>query len=156
MDWLWLFFIWPLVSFSVGGCEALMHLDDLSEGRQRIADVRATVDATGEWPKVAWWSYREDPLGGLLDFASRPWVSAARGSGDCEDAMLLAEGILSGHDTRRAYVSRGGRGHSLLLWRNGSYWYIIDNMVCLPIAYDTPEEAGRDYYGDQTEVVIIY
>ena len=147
--------LWPIWCYSAGCVEAGCHLDDRNEGEQRIVEVRAVVAETGEWPAITWWTPAPDPLGGSLDFGSLPWVSAARGGGDCEDAMLLAEEILRGQETRRVFISGEGRSHTMLLWKVGSYWYIITNMICYPSVYTDPEQAARWWYGDKTTSVII-
>lgn len=148
----WLLHLWSAWSFSVGCVEAGCHIGDRSEGLARIRAVRAHVEDTGEWPAITWWTPKAD---GGLDFASWPWVSAARGYGDCDDAMILAESILKGYDTRRAFVFAGERGHAMLLWKVGSYWYVVNNMVCTATLCTTPEEAARLYFGDATTDIII-
>lgn len=152
---LWVLYLWPVWSYGLGCAEAGCHLDDREEGERRIAEVRAAVEETGEWPVITWWTPRSDPLAGWLDFGSLPWVSAARGSGDCDDAMLLAEEILEGYETRRAFVWAGSRSHAMLLWKVGSVWYIISNMVCQPTVCLTPEDAARIWFGDATTSIII-
>lgn len=151
----WILCILPVWNYSAGCIEASLHMDDREEGERRIAEVRAQVDETGTWPHVEWWTDAQDPLGGWLDFESRPWVSAARGSGDCEDAMALAEEILSGYVTRRAYIRHAAGSHAALLWHTSDGWVVITNMVLLPRYYDTPEEAALSLFGDATEDIII-
>lgn len=156
MSRLWFLFLMPVWSGAAGCVEAAMHLDDRAEGEQRIEDARAEVDASGTWPVAEWWADKQDPLGGWLDFASKPWVSAARGSGDCEDAMVLAEAILIGHETRRVFIEHGTGWHAVLLWHTSDGWVLITNMVLLPRYYDTAEDAARSLFGDATEDIIIH
>ncbi|MDK1020047.1 MAG: hypothetical protein QGD90_00225 [Candidatus Hydrogenedentes bacterium] len=155
MSRFWFLFLWPAITYPIGCGEALMHVGDRGEGEQRIEDARAEVDASGTWPVAEWWTDKQDPLGGWLDFASKPWVSAARGSGDCEDAMVLAEAILSGHVTHRVYIKNSAGWHAVLVWHTSDGWAVITNMVLLPRYYDTAEEAARGLFGDATEDIII-
>lgn len=152
----WFLVLLPVWSDSLGCLEALPRLDDRDEGHARITEVRAEIDETGAWPCVEWWTDKQDPAGGLLDFASQPWLSAARGSGDCDDAMVLAEEILYGYETLRAYVETARGWHAVLLWHAEEGWRVISNMVLLPWIALTPEAVADMIFGSDTLDVIIY
>ena len=147
MKRLWFLIIFPAWSNGIGCLEALTRLDDRDAGTQRIADVREQVDEAGIWPHVEWWSDKED---GVLDFASKPWVSAASGHGDCDDAMVLAEKILEGYETLRAFVESANGWHAVLIWRIGDYYGVISNMVLFPWRAATPEAVVNMIFGSDT------
>lgn len=149
----WFLVLLPIWSDSLGCLEALPRLDDRNEGQQRIAEVRAEVAGAGTWPVVEWWTDKED---GFLDFASKPWVSAARGSGDCDDAMVLAREILRGYETLRAYVETAQSWHAVLLWHAEEGWRVISNMVLLPWIALTPDAVADMIFGSDTLDVFIF
>lgn len=149
----WFLFVLPIWSNTLSCVEALPHLQDMDEGRARIAEVRAEVDETGTWPFVEWWTDKEDSF---LDFASRPWVSAARGSGDCEDAMVLARVILQSYETLRVYVETSRGWHAALLWHTPAGWVVISNMVLLPWIAATAAGVAAMIFGSDTLDMIIF
>jgi hypothetical protein len=157
---LWLLFwmgvLWPSCSAVVGCVESIWYLPQYEEGQARIEEVRAEVYETGTWPHVEWWSDRQDPLGGFFDFASRPWVSAARGSGDCDDAMVLAEEILRGYHTLRVFVESSLGWHAALLWLTSNGWVVISNMVLLPWIANSPAEVAAMIFGSDTINIFIF
>lgn len=148
----WCLYLWPIWSGTLGCVEAVGYVGRLDEGRERIREARAVVAETGEWPEIDWWTPEPE---GLLDYGSWPIVSATRGSGDCDDAMLLAETILVGQETCRAFVSSSTVDHIVLLWKVGSYWYIISNMTCYSTRHTTPEAAAWEIYKEDTTSIII-
>lgn len=152
----WFLFLMPIWSNTLSCMEALPRLDDRDEGQRRIEEVREEVAESGTWPFIDWWRGRQDPLNGYLDFASRPWVSAARGSGDCEDATVLAMFILQRYETLRAsVVSTFGR-HSVLLWRTVDGWRVISNMILLPWVALSPWAVADMIFGSDTISVFIF
>ena len=150
----WFLFLMPLITAPMTCVEAVCHWDDRELGQQRIEEARQQVRETGEWTTPSWWRDDQDPLDGLLDFASRPWVSAVRG-GDCEDAMLLARSILNAFETIRAYVEGPGGWHAILLWSTPDGWRIITNMVLLPCVAPTAEAVAYMLFGSDTEDMLL-
>jgi hypothetical protein len=148
----WFLVLLPIWNFSAGCVEACLHWDDRDEGYQRIAEVRAEIEETCAWPVIEWWTDKGDTIG----FESYPWVTAARGYGDCEDAMALAEEILEGYVTCRAYIKHPGGWHAVLLWQTSDGWSVITNMVHMPRYYETAREAAFSLYGDATEDIILH
>jgi len=156
MQRFWFLVILPLWNGSAGCLEASMHLDDRDEGVRRIEETRVEIAETGAWPHIEWWTDEADPLGGWFDFTSIPWVSAARGSGDCDDAMALAEAILRGYETLRVFVESSRGWHAALLWHTPGGWVVISNMVLLPWIADTAEEVAYMIFGSDTQDVFIF
>ena len=117
----------PVWNWVASSLEALLYLRRRREALAVLRSLRDLPDghALSRWYESMGFVWRSDPLRGLLDFASRPWVSIARGRGDCDDMMLIAEFALEGRydEGHRAFVyDAAGSGHALYVLRKGDRW----------------------------------
>jgi len=122
----WVFFrlVVPTWNFVLCNLEALLWIGPRAAGLRVLRDARAIVHTPREladWYKRQGFRWRADPLWGFLDFSSKPWVSALRNTGDCDDMMVLSAAILFGRlETVRGYAySKDGGSHAVLLALRG-------------------------------------
>lgn len=154
----------PTFSAFVAAVESLLLRAryDRAKMVKGVEELRESCD-TGEdleaWYEEVGFAWKEDPLGGVLDYASRPWVSFARKSGDCDDMATLAEYVLKGKypEVRRAQTNVSLReGHLVVVMRdNDGKWWMMSNQNCKG-SFPDAETAVRSYYGDRTNFFYIY
>jgi hypothetical protein len=150
----------PLWDLAVSSIEALFYLRRRREALAVLRSLRDLPDghALSSWYESTGFAWRRDPLGGLLDFASQPWVSVARARGDCDDMMLIAESVLKPRydEGRRCFVfDEDGRGHALYVVRQGDSWYAASNQSFLG-PYGSAAGAAACFYGPRTKWSYLY
>jgi hypothetical protein len=148
---------WYWVASSI---EALLHLRRRSAAVAILRSIRDLPDGEtlSRWYEASGFGWRPDPLHGLLDFASKPWVSVAKGYGDCDDMMLIAELALKrrydeGHRCF-TYTSDGG-GHATYIVRAGALWYVMSNRRFVG-PFDCVKRASEFFYGTRTAYSYVY
>jgi len=103
--------------------EALEFLERLKKLAPNYSAIsRLLVDERFQWD--------QDPLGGLLDFHQKPWVTCARKAGDCEDfAYLWAEILVDLDKTEKLVsVSKKLKGHMMCIHLTGDMCYLLSNL----------------------------
>jgi hypothetical protein len=150
----------PAWNWVASSLEALFYLRRRREALAVLRSLRDLPDghALSRWYESTGFAWRSDLLRGLLDFASRPWVSVARGRGDCDDMMLVAECVLEPRydDGRRCFVyDETGSGHALYVVRQGNRWYAASNQRFLG-PFGSADEAAECHYGPRTRWSYIY
>ncbi|MHC5054601.1 MAG: hypothetical protein ACYTKD_07780 [Planctomycetota bacterium] len=145
----------PAWNWVASSLEALLYLRQRAQAHAVLRSLRDLPDghALSRWYESTGFAWRSDPLGGLLDFASRPWVSVARGRGDCDDMMVIAESVLKPRydEGRRCFVyDEDARGHALYVVRQGDSWYAASNQSFLG-PYGSAAEAAECFYGPRTK-----
>ncbi len=150
----------PIWNWVASSLEALFYLRRRREALAVLRSLRDLPDghALSHWYGSTGFAWRSDPLRGLLDFASRPWVSVSRGRGDCDDMMLIAEFALEGRydEGRRCFVyDEGGRGHALYVVRKEDRWYAATNQG-FHGPYDSATKAAECHYGPRTKWSYLY
>ena len=144
--------LWNLIASSL---EALFYLRRRPEALAVLRSLRGMPDghALSRWYDSAGFIWQSDPFHGFLDFASKPWVSVAKGHGDCDDMMLIAEFALEGRydEGHRCFVyDSDGSGHALYILRQGDRWYAASNQSFLG-PYDSATKAAECFYGPLTK-----
>ncbi len=154
----------PIFSSVVAAIESLflrMYYDraKMIEGLEGLRESCRTAGDLEDWYEEVGFAWKGDPLGGALDYASRPWVSFARKSGDCDDMAALAEQVLKGKypEVRRAQTNVSIRkGHVIVVMRdNEDKWWMMSNQNCKG-SFPDAETAIRSYYGDRTSFFYVY
>jgi predicted transglutaminase-like cysteine proteinase len=157
---LWRWFIkWygPLTAkpyiFLSGGIEGLLNAKRKQWGMHLIKEARKKVNDT--ITLKAWYSeygfvWRKDKI----NCYSKPWLTAAKWGGDCEDFALLSWEVLRGNKKCVMAVCHGRkdgkrRGHAILLVYEDDQWRVMSNMYRLA-SYDSKEKAAESVYGDKT------
>jgi len=163
----WLLYrIWrPIRDFVCGNLEALFQrgkndaLDDLDIIRSAVARTQ-NAQLLQKWYADRVFVWKSDPFKGRLDYVSKPWVSVARGYGDCDDMMAIAEYVLApirGEGHRASTYSEDGSGHAVYVFQNGFglRWEMMSNQYHKG-PFVSPEQAVRTCYGEDTSRMYIY
>ena len=142
----------------LSGMEGLFYNKD--EGKRQLAEMREDITTAEEM--ITWyWSigfeYDEDPLWGLVDFMSKPWVTVQKNAGDCEDTAALTEYILRGRyeESGIMLVKDGSSGHAMFVYSECSYWWYIPNMHSTRGPYDTLEDVAESIFSGYDHMSII-
>jgi len=115
----------------VAGTEGLFY--NKEDGLSQLETVREDVTSAEEmivWYREAGFEYADDPLWGYLDYASDPWVTILKNSGDCDDMALLNWYILHDRYDNSCIVVADDwfDGHSSFAYYSYSQWFYIDSM----------------------------
>jgi len=106
-----------------------------------------------EWYKKREMTWRADPLGGWLDFTSKPWVTVTKNKGDCDDFAEIAwYALKDDYDNASiiAIAAAGGKEpHAVFVAGAGSAWIVMSNTDFLG-QLDTRDKAIRRFFGDKT------
>ena len=153
----WPFFrvLLPIWNFVWSNLEAFCHLRKRGSAVKilRALDVSADSAALLEkWYNEREFVWRKDPLRGLLDYSSTPWVSVARNAGDCDDMMLMAEHVLKSKydEGHRCYIyASDGRSHAIYLLRIDKTWFVMSNQHFMG-SFQTMGLAIRRFFQDKT------
>ena len=157
-----LFRIWrPITSFLLSNLEALWYV---FRRREAMRDLRRVRDEVIFVRDISFWysqhefEWKPDPAGGAIDFVSKPWVSVAKNSGDCDDMMAIALFVLKSKvdELHRAstYKTTGG-GHAVVVARTGDAWTLITNQYVRE-GFASPQDAVKSWFGDETGFMYIY
>lgn len=136
-----------------GGLEALFNMKRRAWGLHLIEKARRTVHDTNgldEWYLEYGFKWRKD----RVNCYSRPWLTASRMCGDCEDFALLSWEILKGKKRCVMAICHGRKdgkksGHAILLVREAGLWLVMSNMR-RGKAFDFMEDAAESVYGKET------
>lgn len=151
----------PLVNIVVSNIEALRYLFRRKLAKHDLLKIREElifVEDIAFWYSQRNFEWKSDPLGGWLDFTSKPWVSVAKNHGDCDDMMAVAEFILrpSVDEGHRAFsYSYGGSGHAMYVVRTGAEWKLVSNQRVRG-GFTDPQQAVRSFYGGDTAFTYIH
>lgn len=156
--WKWLTswygpFVAKVYMFLSGGIEGLFNSKRKQWGEHLIEKARLTVRNTtslAAWYKEYGFVWHKD----TINCYSRPWLTASRWHGDCEDFALLSWEILKGYKRCVMAVCHGRKdgkraGHAILLVYEGGWWWVMSNMYRLG-SYETIEKAAESVYGEKT------
>ena len=137
----------PCTSFLgefVSGIEKLFYNKD--KGEALLAETREQV-ATAE--DMIWWfwsmgfEYEEDPLWGIIDYQSDPWVSIQTKDGDCEDISFLINAILKGrYEESCVLVMTGSPGHAVFAYSISCTWWCLSGTTRIYGPYETLEDVA--------------
>lgn len=137
-----------------GGFESLSKLKyrkrakkELKEAKERI---KTTIDLAA-WYKETGIYYKRDKL----DCGSYPWVTVAKGCGDCEDFMLLSYAIMK--DKAKCYkafcygrTDKGKiAGHAILVVKENDEWVLMSNQY-RRTGFTSRDDAAKHHFADKT------
>jgi hypothetical protein len=140
-------------AFISGGIEGLFNSKRKKWGQHLIDKARLTVNDTlslAAWYRKYVFVWQRD----TFNCYSRPWLTAARWHGDCEDFALLSWEILKNKKKCVMAVCHGTRegkwaGHAILLVYEDDRWRVMSNMYRMD-SYETLEKAAESVYGKET------
>ena len=85
-----------------------------------------------DWYRVRRFSWRSDPLRGMLDFSSKPWVSVFKNYGDCDDMARIAfESLVDEYFATELiflYGEKGGHAIVVAECEGGGDYYLMNNQ----------------------------
>ena len=153
----------------LSGLEGLFY--DKDEGQRQLVEMRediATAEEMISWYADVGFEYDKDPLDGLIDFMSEPWVTVQKKAGDCDDIAVLTECILRGkyEESGILIIERGSSGHAAFVyfqsqasitdtkWYMEEGWY-ISGMTWVRGPYDTLEDVADSVYVGYDHMAII-
>ena len=136
-----------------GDVEAIFYLSRRSSAMSKLnaakASITNTVDLAAWYAKsgLRWMSER-------VDHVSLAWVAIAKGGGDCDDFMSITYEIMSNKLSCRRVIlqSTDGRGHAIVVIREGSTYTLMSNMS-RKTGFATIDAAARDFYGNKTKTI---
>ena len=142
----------------LSGMEGLFY--DKDEGQRQLVEMREDIETAEEMTSWYWnvgFQYEEDPLGGLIDFMSEPWVTVQKKAGDCDDTAVLTEYILRGRyeESGIMLIEEGGDGHAMFVYSLCSEWWYIPNMCEIRGPYDTLEDVARSVFSGYDHMSIL-
>jgi hypothetical protein len=143
-----------IAALITGGIEAIFVKSIHKRwGKHLIQTARKTVhdtEALDKWYLQYGYLYKKDEF----NCYSRPYVTASRWRGDCEDFALLSREILKGYKRCVLAMCHGWRegkrrGHAVLLVYEEGRWRVMSNMYRMD-SYETMEKAAESTYGEKT------
>jgi len=100
--------------------------------------------------KVNDFEWKEDFLGGFLDFASFPSVMLKKKCGDCEDFAYLSQAILGDdHNAKLCFIYMKHTGHVILLIDDSNNFSIMSNQYHRT-GFTNELDAINFFYGEDT------
>ena len=96
--------------------------------------------------------WNSDPLGGMVDFHSYPWVVCAKKKADCDDYSHLWYEILRGHGNRwiLSTHSKSGKGHSMCVWQKRDNEFVLLSNLDPINRLPTRDALKNIFYGADT------
>jgi hypothetical protein len=155
--WLWFRVVEPVWNFIVSNLEALRYIGRRSDAKQKLANLKGTIQRAEDmplWYDMVDFRWSSDPMGGLIDFHSKPWVSVVKNRGDCDDMAYLSRYLLRDLYDRAILMTvwtAEGKGHAILIVHDEDVpdvWIVMSNQHMHK--FTTYEAAVRFFYGDQT------
>ena len=140
-------------AFVSGGVEGLINARHKRWGEDILKKAHLSVTNTKlleAWYKDYGFTWKKDKV----NCYSRPWLTATRWRGDCEDFALLSWEILKGYKRCVMAVCHGRRdgkrvGHAILLVYEEGQWRVMSNMY-RQASYESMEKAAESVYGNKT------
>lgn len=132
------------------------------EGRLILSKLRALAPSTPQISRelaAMNFEWTQDPAGGLLDFIQHPWVTCARGKGDCDDWARLWSAVLKGHGQveELVCVSKSGSAHRMTVFtRNGRSTLLSNLSVHSDVPEAEKENLGTAFYGRNITAYYIF
>lgn len=131
----------------------MFNLDKREEGKRIINEARASVIDTMSlegWYCRNGFKWKKD----VVNCYSKPWLTAARRGGDCEDIALLSWEILKGKKRCIMATCHGRkdgkrRGHAVLLVYEDAMWRVMSNMY-RTTKHLSIEKAAESVYKENT------
>lgn len=98
------------------------------------------------------WS--SDPINGLFDYESEPWVTLFKKEGDCDDFAMLTYEILKDKGYDEIYITYCWKstfnGHAIVIMKNfKGEWYLFSNTKIYG-PFNNHIDAIKTHYGDET------
>ena len=139
-----------------GDAESLFYLTKRSAALSKLNAAKASIKNTADL--AAWYS-----KSGLkwkserVDHVSLAWVAIAKGGGDCDDFMSITFEIMNKKFACRRVIlqSKDGRGHAIVVIREGSTYTLMSNMT-RKTGFTTIDAAAKDFYGTNNTKSIYY
>jgi len=146
---------WNLIPSSI---EALWYIRKRRLGAKRLKMLKVLGDKPTIVERIMrsyGFQWRRDPLWGKLDYHSKPWVTCARGAGDCDDFACLWAEILKSKEVEFKLLSTYSkkRGHVMCVARmENGISFLLSNYRVLSVARTKIEEEffEKIFYGDDT------
>lgn len=158
----WNKYIQPLYNWIPANIQALWWIKHRKEGHEVLETLEKAAPnhkAIQNFMSLSKWAWMSDPLGGVLDYTSKPWVICAKKGGDCDDFAELWHYLLKPHGdvefliTGKRYTSF----HKMTIFTTDGASYLLSNLKLFRMA---PEENKKDlydaFYGDDTWFSAVY
>jgi hypothetical protein len=127
--------------------------------------LRQLADVAPNWDMVAAkmaqldFKWTEDPVGGLLDFHQRTWITAATRRGDCDDWAHVWKELAKPYGDVSVFVAKGkGRGwHMMTILDDGVTAHLFSNLRHVRSTSSTNRKALENtFYGYDKTSYIVY
>lgn len=157
---IWLRYLYPVWNAIPAWVESWGYSKSVGRDTQAILRALAPdVRAISAYMRGSGFEWTSDPLGGLLDFRSRAWVTCARKRGDCDDwahlwcQLLKYSGKVEGLYNKK----RGGGGHAMAIFSLNGKCHLLSNLnVRATVAEYEKDRLLTHFYGDDTSLSVLY
>lgn len=158
---IWLRFGYPVWNWLPSAIQA-WRLKNLKRSGDIVLDQLAVL--APNWMRISAkmadlnFRWTEDPIGGLLDFHQKPWVTVARGKGDCDDWAHVWKFLAKPYGKVDVFVAKGsGKGwHMMTILDDGVNAFLFSNLRLLRTTSSSNKKAlETTFYGyDKTSYVV--
>jgi len=157
----WNKYVEPLYNWIPANIQALWYIKSRSRGRKTLAVLEQTAPnfkSIVTYLSVSGWKWQSDPLGGALDFTSKPWVICAKKGGDCDDFARLWHHLLKPHGkVEYVITAKKYSFHEMMIFTQGDMCYLFSNLKLLKVSAVVRKDVfDKEFYGEDTWFTAVY